>query len=66
MLLKKEEANCFLALFEKKAALKTKSFLLQLFHIHADVTEREKATDNKDDETDNENKGKLLQLWWYH
>mmetsp|Transcript_12233 Transcript_12233/g.18122 ORF Transcript_12233/g.18122 Transcript_12233/m.18122 type:complete len:1306 (-) Transcript_12233:502-4419(-) len=41
----KEEADRFLALLEKKASLKTEYFLWQLFHIHTDVTEREKAAE---------------------
>ena len=56
----------FFALLEKKAALKTASFLWQLFHIHVDVTGREKTADNKDNETDDKNKNELLQLRWYH
>eukprot|EP00957_Ditylum_brightwellii_P107204 8179963-Ditylum_brightwellii.AAC.1 len=56
MLLKKEEANCVLALLEKKAVLKTESFLWQIFHIHVDVTGREKSADGKDNETNDKNK----------
>eukprot|EP00957_Ditylum_brightwellii_P044492 3375118-Ditylum_brightwellii.AAC.1 len=61
MLAKKEEADCYLALLGKKAALKTESFLWQLFHIHTQLT-----TKTMNNETDNKNKDKLLWLWWYH
>eukprot|EP00957_Ditylum_brightwellii_P016347 1229155-Ditylum_brightwellii.AAC.2 len=47
-------------------ALKTESFLWQLFHIHIDVTGRGKAAGKEDNETNSKNKDKLLCLWWHH